>query len=112
MRARAVKSSANSRIDTHTSVVAAGRPPRVGPVSAAGSIITPIITPVFSGRAVEQSCLELAAAGSRGLQLRPRPTPIRASLSGLITISRRRSVSAEKPDANEPPLTDGPVKDP
>src|SRR4029453_8408737 len=49
-------------------------------------IITPITTPAFPGRAVEQTCLELAAAGSGGRQLRPRPTPIRASLSGLIPI--------------------------
>ena len=60
----------------------------------------PPLLPPRSGRrihAVDDTCtcvqaptieyrLELAAAGSRGRQLRPRPTPIRASLSGLITI--------------------------
>jgi hypothetical protein len=74
------------RIDTHTTVVAGGTPANSRARVAGRFIITPITTPAVSGRTVEQICLELAAAGSRGRQLRPRPTPIRASLSGLITI--------------------------
>jgi len=85
MRAPAVKSPAVSEIDRHTSIVAAEAFRQDPGAQAAATFRSNKSARVGEWALDRASCLELAAAGSRGRHLRPRPTPIRASLSGLIT---------------------------